>query len=66
MFQVVKSNVSNLEEALARLSDRMEAHDQQGAKRSQEVASLSQQQWAGCGQVLAMPQTPIPLCLSSL
>ena len=48
LVQAVKGSVVYLEEALAGLSERLEAGHQHSLKRSQAVADLSQRQWDDC------------------
>ncbi len=47
-MQAVKCDVANLEQLLSRLTQRMEAHDQQNLERSQQLADLTQKQWIEC------------------
>ncbi|KAL0047104.1 hypothetical protein WJX82_006637 [Trebouxia sp. C0006] len=46
--QAVKCDVANLEQLLSRLTQRMEAHDQQNLERSQQWADLNHKQWTEC------------------
>ena len=48
VIQAVKGDVVSLGQALSRLTQRVEAHDQQGLDRSQAVADMSQKQWMEC------------------
>jgi len=47
-MQAVKCDVANLEQLLSRLTQRMEAHDQQNLERSQQLADLNHKQWTEC------------------
>ncbi|DBB00749.1 TPA: hypothetical protein ACH3X1_000682 [Trebouxia sp. C0004] len=47
-MQAVKCIVANFEELLSRLTQRMEAHDQQNLERSLQLADLTHKQWTEC------------------